>query len=634
MTACNPFTEIERDTWAPPEAITGSEWAESYRVLGPRVAAVPGPYRIDRAPYVRGILDALSDEEHTEIYFQKPVQSSGSELGRCWLGYCVDVDPGPIMIVFPSQESCRENVEERIVPMFEDSPRLTRLLTGRAWDVRKGVIHLRTCSIYTGWSGSPQALASRPIRFLVLDEVDKYTRWRGVEADPISLAKDRTLTYGHRRKVYALSTPTIPTGPIARAVESCGDVRDYHFRCRACDALELPDWSRVTWPDKGAVDEEEIKTLRRALEAGDCEAVYKCTACDTELYDAEVKWGVKRGAWVSAGHEPGDHPVSESVGFRLSGICSLWLGIQRLAVEYVAARLQGMGALQNFHNAFLGVPFWDASAGGDPNLRVDAQRVYELQIEAPPLGEVPAWATCVVVGADTGKHGHPYVVRAFGEGYRSVLVAYGEATSGDEILELASRVWVNAKGHRLPTRRVCIDAGGGRGASSRTRTEDVYRLAQKDPARVWPIRGLGGAGSAAMPIMTRESRYAPQGGGRGFDVRLSTIDTGYFKDLLAGQINAGVWVPARGVSRDYVQQVASEKKVLIETKIKVDQSAEEVWRWVVKSAGIPNHFWDCEVYALVAAHMVHAGRERRAHDAEPKRYKRRERQRWRIGGSR
>jgi phage terminase large subunit GpA-like protein len=549
-------------------------------------------------------MDALNDDKVLEVYFQKPVQCGGSEAGRNALGCWIDTDPGPVLIVFPSEDSAKENIDERIIPMFRDSPQLTRHLTGRPWDVKKGVINLRACSVYAGWSGSPQALASRPIRFLVLDECDKFARWRGVEADPISLAKDRTLTYRHRRKVFALSTPTVPTGPIAKGLEACGAVRDYCPKCPECQTHFVPDWARVSWKGQDAADEEQIRAVRRKLDNGETVAHYACPHCEAALAQPAFWEAVKAGEWISRGFEPGDHPRSDSVGFALSGLCSPWIGVQKCARSSPGPGSRAWGRFRTS----TGVPFWSADTAGDPNLQVTQQRVWELANSGGPQGSVPEWATCVVAGVDTGKRDHPYVVRAFGPGFRSQLLEQGLLKSGDQVLGLLERTWHGPGGHAFPIRRMLIDSGGGAGLSTMTRTEEVYRLAQKDPARIYACKGHGGTGNLAQPIQTRAVHYRPPGDkyGQTLEVRLSTLDVGYWKDLTASYITQGIWCPYPGVGKDYVAQVASERKILVETKIKSDQTAVEVWRWVVKAAGLPNHAWDCEVLATVAAHMVGA----------------------------
>lgn len=590
----NPFGSEERTLWAPPEDLSTTEWADRYRVLSDRVSALAGPYRSERVPYARGIMDALSDPAIREVFFQKPVQCGGSELGRNWLGRSCDLDPAPFMIVFPSKEACSENMVERVIPMFSDSPRLQRLSTGRVYDKSKSVVHLRSCSIYGAYSGSPQSVASRPIARALCDELDKWSRWRGKEGDPLGLVRARLYTYRYRSKLYGLSTPTVPNGPICRAIAACGDVRDYWVRCIRCHELQLPDWKRVHWEGKKTdQDEDAFRLRKRQLEAGEVVATYECEHCEAKLTQEQWWFGVELGEWVSVGYPPGVHPKSETVGFRLSGLASPWIGVQRVALEFVSAQLEGLGALQNFFNSVLGLPFWSEGTHGDATQEVTQERIYAVASSGGPRFLCPDWTQGVAAGIDSGKVGHQFTIRAFGLGYRSQLLDYGEFARSSDVFPLLDRKFHGQGGQLFEILGAALDVGGGRGRRrDQSRTEELLQLCEKD-ARLHPIKGHGGAGRLGSPIKQGK--------------RLTLVDTGYWKDVTASEINGEIWHAFPGVSADYVQQVASERKVLVETKVKPDGTTEEVWRWVVRAAGRPNHFWDCEIYTTVMARILKLG---------------------------
>ncbi len=597
-----PFSEIERAAWKPPEQLGTSEWAERYRVIA--LSSTPGPYRVSRTPYARGIMDALSDPRFNEVVFQKPVQCGGSELARNWIARNADVDPGPTMIVFPTEQSCREQISERIIPMFKNSPRLRNLLTGNAWDLKKNAIHLRSMSIYPGWSGSPQSLASRPIRYAILDEVDKYAPWAGKEADPSALAEARTTTYRHNRKIFKVSTPTLPNGNIVKALNACADVRDYCVRCVHCSEFHPPVFENLDWEGKDASSEEDVREVMRRLEVGEVVPRYKCPECQETMTPAQFRAATKRGRWVSVGYRVGEHPESKSVGFRLSGLCAI-PGTLGVAIEYMKTRIMGLGRLQHFYNSVLGLPFWDEENWGDPNLEVTYSKVHALAEEGARPMVVPEWANTVVIGADTSKKGHQYTTYAVGPDYRMQLLDYGECL-GSELLQMLYTDFKKASGEVFRVRRICVDVGGSNSPTS-TRTEDVYRLALQDPTHVWPVKGSG-YNTPRTPIQTSVHTYAPPGKNKSpFDVKSSILDVNYLKDLLALAINEGRWTPHCQIDFDFIKQMSSEKKELVERKIKPDESVVEVWRWKPKTAGIPNHFWDATVYALAAAKMLEAG---------------------------
>ena len=589
--------------------MTGTEWAEAERVLDVK-AAVPGRYKVARTPYAAGIMDALTDSEHTDVAFMKPVQCGGTTIGENGLGAWIYTDPGPVMIVFSGEEVTKKRMREDIIPLVKGTPCLRAQLTGRSHDLKTSVVKLRSCVIHTGWAGSAASLASVPIRYLILDEVDKYPRWVGKEADPMSLGKMRTRTFKHRKKIYTLSTPTLPTGPIARAVESCGDVRDWCPKCPHCSKYIRPDWERVSWEGMDTTDEQEMRKIRVMLETMEVQAFYSCPHCEEPITSEDFWEASKQGGWVTVGEElPDVHPRSRSVGFRLSGLCTDWTRVQGAAVEFVAARLGGMEKIQNFFNSILGVPFWgEDGASGDMTLSVTPQKVWDLTKDAGERGVVPDWATCIVAGVDSGKKDHPFVVRAFGGDFKSQLIEYGVAPDGEAVLALLARPWHGTGGREYFIRRMLIDSGGGRGAKNMTRTEEVYRLAQRDPARIWAIKGHGGDNALSNPIVTKMHHYRPPGDRylNTLDVRLSLLDVGYWKDLTASYINTGLWLPHTSVGRGYVMQLASEHKIMVRQIIKPDGTSVEDWRWVLRATGLPNHWWDAEVYATAAAHMLGA----------------------------
>ena len=58
--------------------------------------------------------------------------------------------------------------------MIEASPRLRQYMTGYGDDASSLRINLLHMPIYLGWSGSVSRLGNKPIRILILDELDKY----------------------------------------------------------------------------------------------------------------------------------------------------------------------------------------------------------------------------------------------------------------------------------------------------------------------------------------------------------------------------------------------------------------------------------------------------------------------------
>jgi phage terminase large subunit GpA-like protein len=76
-TAADVYSDAFRAGLRPDPVLTVSEWADRYRKLSGKAAAEPGPWRTDRTPYLREIMDALSPSSPVErVVFMK-----GSQIG-------------------------------------------------------------------------------------------------------------------------------------------------------------------------------------------------------------------------------------------------------------------------------------------------------------------------------------------------------------------------------------------------------------------------------------------------------------------------------------------------------------------------------------------------------------------------
>ncbi|WP_438449515.1 phage terminase large subunit family protein, partial [Gorillibacterium sp. sgz5001074] len=88
---------------APPPKLTVSTWADLYRKLSPEASAEPGQWRTDRAPYQREIMDAINDPTVPEVVVMSSAQVGKTELLLNGIGFHIDYDPAPIMLLQPTE---------------------------------------------------------------------------------------------------------------------------------------------------------------------------------------------------------------------------------------------------------------------------------------------------------------------------------------------------------------------------------------------------------------------------------------------------------------------------------------------------------------------------------------------------
>ncbi|MFC2476923.1 MAG: phage terminase large subunit family protein, partial [Catonella sp.] len=191
----------------PPETLTVSEWAEKYRMLDSKSSAIPGKWNNEVTPYLVGIMDEFNNYETEKIIFVKPTQVGGTEALQNMVGYIVMQEPSPTMVVYPTEILAKSVSENRLQVMFKTSPELKK-----RFDENSQLLELQFDGMYLTLAGSnsPSGLASKPIKYLMLDEVDKYPGASTKEADPIELAIERTKTF-HNCKIFITSTPTLKT---------------------------------------------------------------------------------------------------------------------------------------------------------------------------------------------------------------------------------------------------------------------------------------------------------------------------------------------------------------------------------------------------------------------------------------
>ena len=597
------FSRGERAAMRRRRPIPVSEWAESHRVL--EMSAIRGRWRNVFTPYLRGIMDVAGLPGIETVIICKSPQTGGSECGHNIVGYCIDRLPGPVMYVFPDELTARENAKDRIIPMIEASPRLSQYMTGYGDDTSSLRINLLHMPIYLGWSGSVSRLGNKPIRILILDELDKYKNVKN-EASSESLAEKRTTTWRTRRKIVKISTPTTEDGPIWKALtEEAGARFDYWVRCPHCGFFQHMDFDRILWPgryDEAAEPDAETVLAKRL-------ATYACEHCGAIWDDGDRDRAVRGGEWRDRvtglelmAHVRAHRPVK--VGFHIPAWLSYFVSLSEVAYAWLRYQESGkLDDLKNFRNQYAAEPWVEehAARSEDAILALCDDR---------PRGAVPGPVEgreriAILLGTvDTQQHYFRWVIRAYGYGEQeeSWLVAAGAAdslTSVDEIM--FGSVYRDPEGREYAVSQVMIDAMGGR-------TAEVYRWAVSHRGRVLPWQGVR---SLSQPYNPSMQEYFPDA--RGNKIRipggmmLYRCDVTFFKSDLSFKLSINPDDPGAfhlhsnddGKLEQYAKEMCAE----------VWDDDKRGWE---NPAQKPNHYWDCEVMQRALSFILNVRFRRRA----------------------
>src|SRR5262245_40170946 len=160
----------------PPSKLKLSDWADHYRILSSESSAEPGQWITNKAPYERAIMDAISDPWTPRVVCQKASQVGITDSAILNpVGYFIDEDPCPMLVVQPTIELAEAFSTDRLQPMLRDSPRLHgKVAEPRSRDSSNTLRRkaFKGGYIALGGANSAASLSGRPVRVCLLDEVD------------------------------------------------------------------------------------------------------------------------------------------------------------------------------------------------------------------------------------------------------------------------------------------------------------------------------------------------------------------------------------------------------------------------------------------------------------------------------
>ena len=560
----NSYISEALSAFYPPEKLTVSKWAEKYRILDSRTSALPGQWSNTKTPYLKEIMDELNNPYTEEIVFVKPTQVGGTESLMNMLGYCIDNDPGPALVVYPTDKLAETNAENRIAPMVELSPKLRSQY--KMADSSRLEMRFKDCFVSIVGANSPSSLASRPIRYLFLDEIDKYPGASTKEADALSLAEERTKTFDNR-KVFKTSTPTVKNGNIWKALQTAEVVKHYEMPCPHCGEMIEFDFKNLLW-----AKEESMSDADRAKSA-----YYCCQICGGIIRDRHKPAMLRNGRWTAVEKKTNN---AKSIAYWMNTLYSPFVTFEEVAKEFLDSK-DDPELLQNFINSWLAEPWEDAK------LVTDAETVMKMQTEVPK-GKVPAWAQMLTGGVDVQENYMYYTIRAWGPNMTSQNILHGQALGWSDVEYVMNAEY--AKENGTGKLIVCLC-----GVDSGDQTEDVYDFCDRN--REWAIPVKGSSHSLDYYKISRINRSQERGGGTG--ITLMLVDTNKYKTMIASRLNRelgkGAFMVYKGCDDDYAEQLTSEH--MIESR----KAGKLTRQWVKKTTRAANHYFDCEVYASAAA---------------------------------
>ncbi len=563
------FKRIIQSVLRPPENLTVSQWAERFRILD-GASNLKGRWSNDITPYLKGIMDALNDPDIRKIFFCKAAQIGGTEALINMLCYIIHQAPAPTMIVYPSDDLAKDISNDKLKPAFRLIPEIRKIFYENSSKELR--LKFKTMVLYLRGAGSPAKLASKEIKYLFFDEIDKMGGASQKEASPYNLALERTKTYRPQEKVYACSTPTLKTNYIWELHDNADEVRHYFVKCPHCG-----EWIELVFKQIIFVDDED-KTMSSYERAQT--AVYVCQECGCKISDADKPRMLREGKWKAVKKRGVGKP--RSVGFWISSLYSVFLKWSDIAEEFLNSK-NDPEKMQNFVNS------WLAETWEDTQLKTSEELVMERRTELEEF-VIPEWARILTAGVDVQETSLYYTIRAYGEHTTSQNIAHGQVLSFAEIERIMDGEFTTEDGRTMVVNLALIDSG--------FQADNTYDFCIDHADWARPCKGAGNPMASRYKISKVDKLDS-----KAYGMELVWVDGDKYKDSIASRMRRkngqGSWMVYKDCDEEYAKQVTAEHKVFVKAA-----NGKRVLRWVLKHSHAANHYLDCEVYSMAAAEML------------------------------
>ena len=514
-----------------PPKLTVSQWSDAERMLSRESSPFAGRWKTERAEFQRGIMDTFSDPKVEKIVCMTSSQIGKTEILNNICGYYVNHDPCPTLVLQPTLEMARSWSVDRLAPMIANTPAFRKLIGDPKMKDGDNTILFKTfkngARINIAGSNSPVSLASRAIRLLLMDEIDRYPESAGTEGDPVFLATRRTQNF-FNRKIAMFSTPTVKGESRIESAFEDSDQRFYNVKCHKCDEAQTLNWSQVRW------EKDQPKTTQ-----------YHCKHCDAEWSDVDRKKAIRSGEWIAT------QPFSGTAGFHLNGLYSPFVDLSELVNLFLESKHSGQSALRVFVNTVL-AESWEDTEGDEiaTHELISRAKKFDSVIPDKSIGVLCA-------SADVQADRIEVLVNGYSKDQTWIVafqIFYGSPTNQslwNDVEEFLRSSFPHPSGKDLRITRSFIDSGYETGA--------VYQFVKRlESSGVRAIKGVGGISRAEVGRPSKNN----SANCNVFPLGVDTLKTQILARLKINDDNASGYIHFPNfLDEEFFLQLSSEKLV-------------------------------------------------------------------------
>lgn len=475
--------------------VSVSEWADTYRQLSSGVSAEPGRWKTSRVPYALEPMNAVTQQGIHRIVLMWAAQLCKTEIQNNIIGRFAHVDPCTIMMIQPTIEMANDFSKSRITPMIKDTKVLTPLFydikdSAKTRDSNQTILS----KIFPGGrlvlvgSNSPAGLASRPVRVVLCDEVDRFAVNAGGEGDAVDLASKRMSTFWNWLLVLT-STPTVEGESRVVIEYNAGTQEEWQYECPNCKNYHILDYTQMV------TDYEETKDENGHITVIVKSVKWRCPDCGFSFDELTMKAAPQK--YIAQNSEAIENGIRS---FYVNGFSSPWVSWSTIMREYYEAKGNPIREQVVFNTRF-GLPYKLVGAFNDENEFLRRREEY--------AAELPDGVLLLTAAVDVQDNrleceicGWTPDEQCYGIQKSMIVGKPNQAQTWAMLSEILDKPYYFANGLALKVIRTFIDSGGHY-------TTDVYHYCKQN---LYKQRiAIKGQGTPGLPLLHKVSNMKSYG---------------------------------------------------------------------------------------------------------------------------
>lgn len=624
-----------------------SEWTELNRTMGSDETSQPGPFQYRYTPYLKEVVDCLSQNHPARIVAVMKGAQIGFSTGviESGIGWIIAQNPGNILFLSGHQELSEEAMNGKIDKMIEScglkdyiKPSVLRRKNQRTGNTSKSK-EFPGGSLVAGSASNHKLLRQRSVRFGFIDDFDAAKKASKEAGDTKTLIQQRFAAYYDKMKLFYISTPELKHSSNIEPVFKLGDQRRWFIPCPCCGEYISLNWSiEIDGKDgeMGGITWETDTNGKLIPES----VGYRCQKCGDKFDDSKKTELNLSGEWRATAQpsEEGYYSYHISCLYAPPGMFD-WLYYVRM---YTDANPVGGKRDEKAHQGFVNLCLGETyeQQGETPEAKVLEQNIrnYDIGVVPEKLSMADGNGRIVILTCACDLNGTEndarldYEILAWSETGANYSIKHGSIGTfvpresqlrikedrehwtyeshrpksvWPELNKIIGAVYMTDSPNPIPEnpfrvgRKMTIAITG---VDTGHYTEFAYNFIDSSNHVVVGVRGDKESKLRKYDADTASFKPAKE------RKKLFLIDVNYVKDRLAESMKLK-WhpndaeqppgfmnypIPSGGLYlfKNYFSHYEAEHKIIEE------KNDERSFRWVKKSSNSQNHMLDCRVYNM------------------------------------